>query len=216
MADTPNHTEAMKPGEYPEKPANLACQIHNLLARRWSPRAFEAGREIEPEKLLALLEAARWAPSCYNEQPWRFLVFDGRDAEALAKARGCLVAGNAWALKAPALLISVARETFARNNQPNRTAQHDVGLATENLLLEAVDLGLAAHAMAGFDVERARTEFQVPEGYTVLAMIAIGYPYRDRLEDLDEKLRASELSSRSRKPLSEVAFAGAWDKGYKE
>jgi nitroreductase len=163
---------------------------------------------------MTLLEAARWAPSCFNEQPWRFLVFDESDPEAFERARACLAEGNAWALKAPVLLISVARDNFAKNEKLNRTAQHDVGLATENLLLQAVELQLAAHAMAGFDVERARREFNIPDGYTVLAMIAVGNPYRGRLEDLGEKLRARELAPRERKPIGEIAFAGTWDASY--
>ncbi|HEX8183120.1 MAG TPA: nitroreductase family protein [Blastocatellia bacterium] len=200
---------------YPEKEARTDYPVDQLMARRWSPRAFE-DRAVEREKIMSLLEAARWAPSCFNEQPWRFLVFDGSSPEALERARGCLVEGNAWALKAPVLLISVARDDFAHNEKPNRTAQHDVGLATENLLLQATKLGLAAHPMAGFHVERARSEFNVPEGFTILAMIAIGYQYRGSLDDLDEKLRARELAPRERKPISEVAFAGTWNAPYQE
>src|SRR5262249_7020882 len=141
-------------------------------------------------------------------------VFDGSDAETLERARACLVPGNAWALKAPVLLLSVARETFEKNGKPNRWAQHDVGLATENLFLEAVEMGLAAHAMAGYDADRAREEFGIPEGFTPIAMIAIGYPYRGRLDELDEKLRAKELAPRGRKRIGEMAFAGKWGAAY--
>jgi len=141
-------------------------------------------------------------------------VFDGSDEKALAQARACLIEGNAWAKKAPVLMLSVARETFERNGKPNRWAQHDTGLATENLLLQAVDLGLAAHPMAGYDAGRARSEFGIPEGFTPIAMIAIGYPYRGKLEDLDEKLRAKELGSRERKSIGETAFAGMWNRPY--
>ncbi|HXG92062.1 MAG TPA: nitroreductase family protein [Blastocatellia bacterium] len=199
---------------YPEKPAAADHPINELMARRWSPRQFEEGRAVEREKLMRLFEAARWAPSCFNEQPWRFLIFDGSDIDAMERARACLVAGNAWAKKAPVLLISVARDSFTYNQRPNRTAQHDVGLATENLLLEAVELGLVAHAMAGFDAERARSEFNIPEGFTLIAMIAIGYPYCGSLDDLSEDARAKELAPRTRKPISEIAFAGTWEKPY--
>lgn len=195
---------------YPEKPAHTEFPINELMRRRWSPRAFEDGRTVEKEKLLTLLEAARWAPSCFNDQPRNFIVFDGSDSEALERARACLTPGNAWALKAPVLVLSVARDTFEQNGKPNRWAQHDVGLATENLLLEAIELGLAAHPMAGYDPERARSEFGIPDGFTSIAMIAIGYPYRGELEDLDEKLRGKELAVRERKPMSEIAFAGFW------
>jgi nitroreductase len=111
-------------------------------------------------------------------------------------------------------LLSVARDNFSRNEKPNRTAQHDVGLATENIFLQAVALGLVAHGMAGFDAERARSEFQIPEGFTVLAMTAIGYPYRGSLDDLDEATRARELAARTRKPIGEIAFAGTWESSY--
>jgi nitroreductase len=199
--------------DYPEKPAPVERQINELMARRWSPRAFEE-RAVEREKVMHLLEAARWAPSCFNEQPWRYLVFDESDAAALERARACLSEGNEWALKAPVLMLSVARENFARNEKPNRTAQHDVGLASENLVLEAVDIGLAAHQMAGFDLERARAEFRIPEGFTPLAMIAIGYPYHGDVKRLPEKLREKELAPRARRAVEEIAFAGAWEKPY--
>jgi nitroreductase len=209
-------TEIEEKADYPEKPAPVDHPINELIRRRWSPRVFEEGRAVESEKMMSLLEAARWAPSCFNEQPWRFLVFEGPDTDAMKRAQGCLAEGNAWALKAPVLLISVARDNFARNEKPNRTAEHDVGLATENLLLQAAELGLAAHGMAGFDTDRARREFQVPEGFTVLAMIAIGYPYRGRLDALDETARAKELAPRTRKPISKIAFRGKWDAPYGE
>ncbi|MEK6324828.1 MAG: nitroreductase family protein [Acidobacteriota bacterium] len=202
------------PAAYPEKPAQTDYPINAVMRRRWSPRAFEEGRAVEREKIMTLLEAARWAPSCFNDQPRRFLVFDGSDAQALDRARACLTSGNAWALKAAVLMLSVARETFEQNGKPNRWAQNDTGLATENLLLEAVELGLAAHPMAGYDADRARSEFGIPEGFTPIAMIAIGYPYRGKLEDLDEKLKAKELASPERKSIGEIAFAGMWNAPY--
>lgn len=204
------------PAAYPEKPAQTDYPINELMRRRWSPRAFEEGRAVEREKIMTALEGARWSPSCFNDQPRHFLVFDGSDAQALERARACLSEGNAWAKKAPVLMLSVARETFEHNGKPNRWAQHDTGLATENLLLEAVELGLAAHPMAGYDADRARSEFGIPEGFTPIAMIAIGYPYRGKLEDLDEKLRAKELGSRERKSIGEIAFAGMWNRPYGE
>ena len=209
-------TAALQDGSviYPEKPSQTEYPINELMRRRWSSRAFAEGRTVPRETLLTLLEAARWAPSCFNDQPRYFLVFDGSDARALERARGCLTAGNAWALKAPVLMLSVSRETFEQNGKPNRWAQHDAGLATENLLLEATELGLAAHPMAGYDADLARNEFGIPDGFTPIAMIAIGYPYSGRLEQLDEKLRGKELASRERKPLTEIAFAGAWGRHF--
>jgi len=190
--------------------------INALIARRWSPRIFQGGRRIGPEKIMTLLEAARWAPSCFNEQPWRYLVFDGSDAGAMARAQGCLVDGNAWAKQAPLLLIAVARDDFTHSGTPNRTAQHDVGLASENIVLQAVELGLTAHQMAGFDLECARQEFGIPPGYSPLTMIAIGYPYREELDAIPEKLRLKELAVRERKEIGEFAFAGRWDSAYEK
>lgn len=186
--------------------------VHELLARRRSPRAFDPKRRISNAAMRALLEAARIAPSCFNEQPWRFLVFDGEDEEALERARSCLVSGNAWARLAPALVLSVAAERWENDGSPNRHAQHDVGLASENLALEATALGLAVHLMAGFDFDRARELFGIPEGFTPMAMIAIGYPAA--VDDLPAGLRERELAPRRRKPLQRVAFAGRWDHPY--
>jgi nitroreductase len=199
---------------YPDRPAHATFPVIQYLGRRWSPRAFAEGRPVERAKILTMIEAARWAPSCFNEQPWRYLVFDGSDPDALERARGCLVEGNAWALKAPVLMISVAHEVFAKTGQPNRTAEHDVGLASENLVVQAVALGLAAHQMAGFDLDRARSEFAIPDAFTPMAMIAVGYPYRGKLDDLPENLKARELQPRARKSLGEIAFNGNWEVAY--
>jgi len=194
-----------------EKPAESAVPIHPLLARRWSGRAVD-GRSVEPEKLRVLLEAVRWAPSCFNEQPWRYLVFDTRDAAALESARSCLVEGNAWARKAPVLLLSVAKENFTHSEKPNRHGQHDVGLASENLVLQATELGLVSHQMAGFDAQKARELFQIPVGYTPMAMIVLGYP--GKVEDLPDELQKRETAPRTRKPIEEWAFDGRWGDPY--
>jgi nitroreductase len=192
-----------------DKLATTEVPIDDLLAQRWSPRAFAADRPVPREAVRSLLEAARWAPSCFNEQPWRYLVFDDSVADALAEARACLMDGNAWARIAPVLLLSVARESFTRNDKPNRHAQHDVGLASENLVLQATTLGLATHQMAGFDADRARRSFHVPEGFTPMAMIAIGFPAGP--EALDEGLREREVAPRDRRPASDFAYAGDWE-----
>jgi nitroreductase len=119
------------------------------------------------------------------------------------------VEGNAWARKAPVLLLSVASDTFTRNGKANPYARHDVGLATENLLLQATEMGLAIHPMAGFDAAKARELFRIPEGNTPMAMIAVGYS--GTVEDLPEETRKRESAPRTRKPLEEWAFAGRWD-----
>jgi len=194
------------------KPFETDPPIHELLARRWSPRAIDPARPVPREVLRMLLEAARAAPSSFNEQPWRFLVFDDEDPEALEVARGCLVPGNAWARNAPVLILSAAAERWEKDGSPNRHAQHDVGLASENLALQATALGLAVHFMAGFDVERARRLFGIQDGFQPMAMIAVGHPAD--AETLPPKLRDRELAPRKRKPLEEIAFAGRWNRPF--
>jgi nitroreductase len=203
-------------GGYPEKRARPERSIAELMARRWSPVAFDESRQVEKEKILSLLEAARWAPSCFNEQPWRYLVFDGSDPEALDRARGCLVEGNAWARKAPLLLLSAAHEDFITGGRPNRHGQHDTGMASENLVLEATRRGLAAHQMAGYDADGAREQFNIPERFTPMAMIAIGYPYHGPLDDLPEKIKTREARPRARRAVGEFAFSGRWNTPYTE
>ena len=193
------------------KPAATDAPIENLIAGRWSPRALDASRRVEPEKLLSLFEAARWAPSCFNEQPWRYLVFDGSDSEARQKAEACLAEGNAWAKQAPVLLIGVVRETFTRNDKPNRHAAHDLGAAGLALALQATALGLVVHQMGGFDPGAARGYFSIPEGFEPLTMIAVGYP--GDVDLLAPNLKTGETGPRTRKPQKEFVFFGGWSAG---
>lgn len=182
--------------------------LHELLELRWSPVAFSP-RPVEPEKLRSVLEAARWAASSYNEQPWVYIVATKDDAENFQKLLGCLVEGNqAWAKHGPVLMLSVAKLNFAMNGKPNRHALHDVGAAAASLTLQATALGLFVHQMAGFDAERARKEFSIPEGYEPVAAIALGYLGDDTV--LPEKLRGRSPLKRNRKPLSEFVFSESW------
>jgi nitroreductase len=191
-----------------EKPANTQHPIHDLLRRRWSPRAFD-DRPIEPEKLRSLLEAARWAPSSNNEQPWRFLVALKDQATEYGRLFDCLVEGNQrWAHRAPALLLSVAKLQF-EDGSPNRHALHDTGLAAENLVIQATALGLVVHQMAGFRLDQARANCQIPEGYEPVAMIAVGYP-GDPIQ-LPDRLRERETQSRVRKPMTELVYSTTWE-----
>lgn len=201
---------------YPENPAPNDYPVAELIERRWSPRLFDESRAVERDAVLSLLEAARWAPSCFNDQPWYYLVFDGSNTDAMETARECLAEGNAWARRAPLLLLSVARDNFTHNGKPNRHAQHDVGAASACLVLQAVELGLVTHQMAGFDAERAQAEFHIPEGHTPMAMMAIGYPYTGDLDALDEKIQQRELAPRARRESRHTAFANTWDEGYGE
>ena len=191
-----------------EKPAQTGFPIHDLLRRRWSPRAF-SDRPVEPQKLRSLLEAARRAPSSYNEQPWAYLVATREDPEEHARMLSVLVEGNmAWAQRAPVLMLSLARLHFERNGKPNRHAFHDVGLATAQLVTQATALGLVVHQMAGFHAEKARELFGIPEDWEPVAAIALGYPGEP--ESLPESLRQREFAPRTRKPLEQFIFTGRW------
>jgi len=191
-----------------EKPAETDTPIHDLLRRRWSPRAF-ADRPVGADKLRSLIEAARWAPSSFNEQPWAYLVAARDNPEEFARLLSVLIEGNiAWAQRAPVLMLSIAKLNFERNGRPNRHAYHDVGLASASLIMQATALGLVAHQMAGFDAGKARELFAIPEGWEPVAAIALGYPGEP--ESLPERLRSRELEPRTRKPLEEFVFTGRW------
>ena len=190
------------------KPAPVSPQVHELIRERWSPRAF-ADRPVDSDALRSLLEAAQWAPSCFNEQPWTFIVATREVPEEHERLLGCLVAGNqVWAKHAPVLMVSVARLAFDRNGKPNRHAFHDVGLAAAQLTLQATSLGLAVHQMGGIEIDKIRQTYRVPEGCEPVAGFAVGYPGDP--ESLPEKIRTMELAPRKRKPLSAIAFAGRW------
>ena len=193
-----------------EKLAETNFPIHEILRRRWSPRAFSE-RSIESEKLGSLFEAARWAPSSSNEQPWSFLVARKEDQESFQGLLACLVEGNrVWAQDAPVLMLSVARLTFEETGKMNRHAWHDVGLAVANLVVQATALDLVVHQMAGFDTERARATFNIPEGFEPVTAIAIGY--LGNAEHLPDYLREREIGKRSRRPLTEIVFSEIWKK----
>ncbi len=190
-----------------EKPAPTQHPIHDLLLRRWSPRAFD-GRPVESEHIASLFEAARWAPSSRNEQPWRFILARKEQAEVYERLLRCLTDSNQkWAQLAPVLMLSVAKLTF-EDGTPNRHAYHDVGLAAENLVLQATALGLASHQMAGYHIEKVRTAFGIPVDCDPVAAFAIGYPGDPDL--LDERVRQRELNPRERNPISAFVFSGQW------
>ena len=192
-----------------DKRAETEQAIHDLLAERWSPMAFEP-RPLPDESLVSLLEAARWAPSCFNDQPWFFLVARRQNEEEYQRMLDCLVEGNrAWAQNASVLMITATRTTFRRNQKPNRFAPHDLGLAVGGMLVQASAMGLAMHQMGGFDSSTARKVYGVPEEFELQTAIAIGY--RDDPSTLSENLRTREMQPRERKPLSSFVFASGWD-----
>ncbi len=174
-------------------------RVHELIQNRWSPRAFSE-QSVSREDLAALFDAARWAASSYNEQPWRFIVATKQDPDAYQKLLSLLVPFNQnWAKTAPVLILMVAKKTFTQNGKPNSYALHDAGAALAQLALQATAMGLHAHGMAGFDHDRARTELQIPDDYDTAAFVALGY--------VDP---GAEPTPRQRKPLSEIVFTTTW------
>lgn len=191
-----------------EKPAETTYPIDALLQRRWSPRAFSA-RPVEREKLLSLLEAARWAASCTNQQPWSLIIATREDSPEYARLLSCLRENNQlWASTAPVLMVSVAKLTFDANGQANRFAYHDVGLAVANLIVQATALGLFVHQIAGFYPEKVRELYNVPEGFDPVGGIVLGYP--GELRVLSEELQQREVAPRVRKTLDAFVFQGTW------
>jgi len=177
--------------------------ISEIISRRWSARAFST-RSVESSKLLSILEAARWAPSSRNEQPWRYIVFTNDNPEMLSKAQSVLKEINDYAKRAPILICAITKKTYSENGSPNRLYFHDLGAANENMFLEAFNQGLIMHEMGGFDVQKAREIFDVPDDYEVGIMIAIGY--QDTYHVLPDRLKQKAFTPRARKPLSEIAF----------
>jgi nitroreductase len=192
----------------PDQKGSSDDPVHPLLAERRRLRAFSP-RTVEPEILGSLLEAAHWPASCANEQPWSFIVAVKGDKPEFQRLLGCLIEFNLeWAQHAPVLILSVARMTFQSTGKSNRHAFHDVGLATAALTVQATASGLVVHQMAGFDVEKSRREFSIPQDHEPVAVSAIGYPGNPA--DLPEKLLQKELAPRQRKPLADFIFERGW------
>ncbi len=183
--------------------------VHPLIQARWSPRAY-ADRPVEPEKILSLLEAARWAPSGGNGQPWHFIVGVRGQSATHDKLVEAIKEGNLpWAAQAPVLMLTVAKTTTG-SGRPHTHAFHDVGLAVANLTFQATALDLHVHQMGGFDPEKARDLFAIPEGFDPVTMLAIGYLGDPGM--LDERHRDRELTPRTRRPLAEFVFEEEWGK----
>jgi nitroreductase len=195
-----------------KKPAITQVAIDPTIAERWSGRAYDASKPITQEQTLVLLEAARWAPSCMGDQPWRILVWNkGVDAKAWQQAFDCLAEGNqSWVKDAPFLCLICANTLLTKNGQPNRWAEYDTGAAALNLSLQASSMGLSAHQMGGFSTDKARATFSIPEQFTLMAMISVGYLLD--IERVTGDLLARETAPRSRRDLGALFFNGAWDK----
>lgn len=192
----PNPDEYRKP-EYPIEP---------LFVRRWSPRAM-SGEAITDEELMRLFEAARWAPSTYNEQEWRFLYARRESPHWQTFFDLLMEANQAWCVKAAVLCVVLARRTFTRNGKLNPVHLYDAGSAWENLALQACSMGLVCHGMAGFDFDKARVDLEVPDHFAIAAMFAVGRPGEPA--DLPQELREREVVT-GRRPISESIHEGVF------
>lgn len=192
-----------------DKTSNTQYPVEDLLRRRWSPVAFSE-QLVETEKLCTVLEAAAWAASSFNEQPWSFIIATKDNPAEFERLLSCLAEGNQeWAKNAPVLMLSVAKLQFERNGTENRHAFHDVGAAAATMAIQSTALGLFIHQMAGFDVAKAREVYSIAEGYEPVAAIALGY--QGDPNALSEKLQQRELAPRSRKSLEQFVFSGKWN-----
>ncbi|MGH8120629.1 MAG: nitroreductase family protein [Gammaproteobacteria bacterium] len=197
-----------------EKTAETSVPINDLIARRWSGRALDAERPVAGGDIVALLEAARWAPSCYGDQPWRYIVCNKHtNMEAWQNAVACLSAGNqSWARFAPLLILVVADNFMTRDGRPNRWGQYDTGAASISICLQAVDLGLMTHQMGGFDTNLARKLFCIPAQCTPMSVLAVGYALPETA--IAPEMKERELRPRMRSPLTEHFYDGAWNVPY--
>jgi len=202
-------SDTQTPSTYASKAAVTRAPIHDLLATRWSSRAF-SDEPVSPDAVLSLMEAARWSPSSNNEQPWRFILATRDDADAHAKLVQGINAGNQrWATKAWILMIGIARDHFDVDGQPaNRFAQYDTGQAVQSIIVQATALGLNVRQMGGILPDRIRELYAVPDGYTIMAGIAIGYPGDS--DSLASPMNEREHLPRTRRALSDLFFENSF------
>ena len=195
-----------------QKQATPDHPIHELIARRWSPYAF-ADRPVSQDDLRSIFEAARWAASSYNEQPWSYILATKSEPEEFERLLSCLVEANqAWAKAAPVLALGCTSLRFVRNGKPNAAAIHDLGLASATLTLQATARGLFVHQMIGILPDKARELYRIPEGVQPLTGLAIGYAAE--ASTLPENLRERDLAPRGRKALAEFVFEDQWGTGW--
>ena len=191
------------------KLADAQYAIEDSVRKRWSPLAF-SDRLVEKEKLLSVLEAARWAASSYNEQPWSFIIATKENPVEFERLLSVLAEGNQeWARNAPVLMLSVAKLHFERNGVENRHAFHDVGGSSANLAIQAAAIDLYVHQMAGFDVPKAKEVYEIPTDYEPASAIALGY--LGNSQTLSESLQQREQNPRTRKPLDKFVFSNTWN-----
>lgn len=176
--------------------------MHEFIKKRRSIRAFSS-REISRDDMQEIMEAATWAPSSMNEQPWRY-IYAYKGTEGFKRIWDCLVPSNqTWTDDASVLVISIAKKTLARNGKPNRHYMHDTGLANENLIIQAITMDIYAHPMGGFDMDKTVAAFQLTDDDEVVCFIALGY--KGDPQQLEEPNRTRETEERSRKSITEIS-----------
>lgn len=193
------------------KDAITSEPIHEIIKKRWSPRAFDIKRPVPREMIASICEAARWAPSCFNDQPYRYLVWDiHHNKPAFLRAFNCLGEWNQkWVETVPVLFVALADSIFRKTGKPNRWTQYDTGAASMSICLQATALGLMAHQMGGFDGDKLKAEFNVPDKFTPMAMIAVGY--QAEIDVLNKDYHEDEKKSRERVPLGRNFFDSEWE-----
>ena len=183
-------------------------ELLKIIKNRRSPVVFSS-KLIESEKIELLFEAARWAPSSMNEQPWRFIYASQEDETAFSRLYHCLAEGNKpWNKKIPLLVVGIAKLNFDYKNRPNKHAKYDLASAVANLTYQANSMDLWVHQMGGFDPEKAKNDLNIPEGFEPVVMLAIGY--LGDVQNADEQLKKREIAERIRKPLSQFVFKNVW------
>lgn len=195
--------------EFPEnKKAKTDHEVMDLIKDRWSPRSFSA-KPISDSDLASILEAARWAASAYNEQPWVYIVAKKENKDQFEKILSCLVEFNqGWAKNAQVVMLGFARKNFVRGEKYNPTHAHDLGLASSQMLLEAMNRNIFTHQMSGILPEKIRDIYNVPTEYEPITALAFGY--MGDLSDLSDDLKEGEMADRNRKPLAEFVFERNW------
>lgn len=194
----------MNSNKYPNKETPINHPIEEILQKRWSPNGFSS-EKIDQETINSLFEAARWAPSAFNEQPWRYIYATQDSPEQFEKISKLLMDGNSWAKNAFILVLICAHKKLAYNNKDNSHYKYDTGAATQNINIQAASLGLVTHEMAGFFTDKAIETYKLPEEIEPIAMMAIG---KYDPSNLSDDLKQRESKPRTRNPIEEFVFKG--------
>jgi nitroreductase len=194
-----------------QNPTNNKYAVNNLIEQRWSPRAFSV-KPVEIEKIQSILEAARWAPSAFNEQPWRFIVGQKGD-DTYDSILNTLIDWNIlWAGKANVLIVNIAKKTFSHNGKQNVTFKYDLGQAVSSMILEVVNQGLYSHQMSGFDANKAAELLNIPDDFQAVSVTAIGY--YGNINELPKDIAEVETRPRERKELKDIIFNNKFGESY--